>query len=119
MQVMSIRPERAYKLLKEGWTYLDVRTAAEFRLGHLRGAKNICFGEWDGDDLRENPRFLKMVEASFPNPKDLKLVVSCQTGGDRSVLAARQLGSKSFTKVLRMVEGFDGWRKRGLPKTRK
>ncbi len=95
-----IAPERAWKLLQEDWIYLDVRTVDEFRKGHVPGAKNIWFGEWIGSELMENPRFLEIVKANFPMGR--KLIVSCQTGKERSIRAAEQLRYTGFSKVLRM-----------------
>lgn len=121
----SIAPERAYELLQKNWTYLDVRTVAEFATGHVPGAKNIWFGEWRGPDLIKNPRFLEIVRASFP--MGCHLIVSCQTGKERATQATEQLTSAGFFNVLRMRGGFDaerdiagnvvfaGWRMRELP----
>jgi rhodanese-related sulfurtransferase len=108
-----ITPERACELLQKDWTHLDVRTVAEFTAGHAAGAKNIWFGQWDGPDLIKNPRFLEIVKANFP--MGCNLIVSCQTGRERSIQAAEQLNHAGFNNVLRMRGGFEAWRLRGLP----
>jgi E3 ubiquitin-protein ligase RNF13 len=108
-----ITPERAYELLQKGWTYLDVRTVAEFTTEHVPGAKNIWFGKWDGEDLIRNPRFLEIVKANFP--VDCNLIVSCQTGKERSIEAAERLNDAGFPSVLKIRGGFEEWRRRRLP----
>jgi rhodanese-related sulfurtransferase len=86
MRADWITPERAYELLQSGWMYLDVRTVDEFTKGHVPGAKNIWFGEWDGQNLIRNPQFLAIVKANFP--VNCNLIESCQTGKERSIEAA-------------------------------
>ena len=113
MGIEWITPERAYELLQKDWTYLDVRTVDEFTAGHVPGAKNIWFGQWNGPELIKNPRFLEIVAANFP--MDCNLIVSCHTGKERSIQAAERLNDAGFRNVLKMRGGFEEWCLRGLP----
>ncbi|MBI4167285.1 MAG: rhodanese-like domain-containing protein [Acidobacteria bacterium] len=129
METKRITPEEAKELLDSnaGYTYLDVRTVAEFEAGHVLGAKNIPVIEPDPyGRMQLNPRLLETVEANFGT--DSKCITGCQKGG-RSLKAAELLLSSRFTHVLDMRGGFGGetdemgrltfpgWASRGLPTT--
>ena len=128
MEVKRITPEEAKALLDagQGYVYLDVRTAVEFDAGHVPGAKNIPFLDFDPlrTGMAPNPDFVEIVEKNFP--KDAKLICGCQRG-QRSYKAAEVLLAAGFTNVVDMRGGFGGemdqcgcmvfpgWAPRGLP----
>ena len=120
-----VSPVEAKKLMDdEGYTYLDVRTEAEFVAGRPAGAKLVPIMLAGPGGMVPNPDFLKGVEALFP--KDAKLVVGCKAGG-RSAKAAAALTGAGYTNVIDQRAGFDGarnsfgqvtekgWAESGLP----
>lgn len=120
-----VSPVEAKQLMDdEGYTYLDVRTEAEFVAGRPAGAKLVPIMLAGPGGMVPNPDFLKGVEALFP--KDAKLVVGCKAGG-RSAKAAAALTGAGYTNVIDQRAGFDGarnsfgqvtekgWAESGLP----
>jgi len=126
MPIRQIAPDEAYKLLDEGYRYVDVRTEAEFANGHPATAVNVpvVFPDPATRQMVMNPDFVGVVEAHFP--KDARLIVGCQAGG-RSQRAAEVLTQVGYSQVLNMQGGFGGardqsgrsvvagWDERGLP----
>lgn len=87
---------------KGGYTWVDVRTDAEFKTGHLPGAKSLDRGLMEFN-----------VEKAIPD-KATPLVVYCKTGG-RSALAAFTLLEMGYTNVKSMNGGFVDWEKAAYP----
>lgn len=126
MPIQQIAPDEAYKLLNEGYRYVDVRTEAEFADGHPATAVNvpIVFPDPATRQMVANPDFVRVVQAHFP--KDAPLIIGCQAGG-RSQRAAEVLAQSGYTRVMNMQGGFGGardqsgrtvvagWSERGLP----
>ena len=125
MAVRRVDPDEAAQLIDEGWSYLDVRSVAEFAEGHAPGAYNIPLLDFaPGQGLKPNPNFLLEVLAAFQPERPL--VVACKAGG-RSARAAAMLTESGFTNVVDMRGGFygevspngtvscPGWATRGLP----
>jgi len=92
----SVTPQQAITLLEndDNVTLLDVRTAQEFKNGHLRDATLIPLGK-----LETNLNKL----APF---KNTKILVYCRSG-NRSVAASRILEKHGFTPV-NIKEGIVG-----------
>lgn len=67
MFVGKIAPEKARELVKAGATLLDVRTPAEWKRGHLDGAKHIPLQELAS-------------RTGDVGPKDVPVVVYCASG---------------------------------------
>jgi hydroxyacylglutathione hydrolase len=78
---------------------LDVRSAAEWREGHIAGAQNIPLGELH-DRLDEVPR-------------EGTIVVHC-LGGTRSAIAASILQANDRREVMNFAGGYGAWRAAGL-----
>jgi hydroxyacylglutathione hydrolase len=78
---------------------LDVRGEAEYRSGHIPGARHIHAG-FLADRLTELPT-------------DRPLVVHC-VSGDRSSIAASYLLSRGFSNVRNLTCGFNGWNQKGF-----
>lgn len=123
--VKRISPQEAAALCQsEGYTYLDVRTEAEWAAGHPAGAHNLPLLLSGPGGLVPNPRFLALALALYP--KDTKLVVGCKSGG-RSLKAATALIGAGFTAIVEQRAGWDGarnsfgkvtepgWTQAGLP----
>jgi hydroxyacylglutathione hydrolase len=79
-------------------TVLDVRTAAEWREGHLPWARHLSLGEVP-DHLEELPR-------------NRPIVVHCEAGG-RAAIAASLLLARGFTGVSVFPGGLAEWKSSG------
>ena len=82
---------------------LDVRTADEFRDGHIEGAVNI--------DVKESD-FLEKAKAMLPSGKTI--AVYCRSGR-RSANACNQLGAEGY-KTFNLKGGIIAWTKE-IPNT--
>lgn len=85
---------------KNNHVLIDVRTAQEFKGGHIQGAKNIPLHEVAGK--------LKQI------PRDKTVVVVCQSGS-RSKSACRMLKDAGYENVINLSGGTFGWRMKGKP----
>ncbi len=96
--------EDAEKLLKEKKeiVVLDLRTEAEFKAGHIAGAKNIDFL---GDD------FAKQIGAL---DKTKTYLVHCGSGR-RSTKSLEIFQAQKFSSILHLNEGFKAWETAGKP----
>jgi hydroxyacylglutathione hydrolase len=81
-----------------GMTVLDVRSAGEWREGHVPWARNVPLG-----DLPE-----RLDEV----PRDRPIVVHCQAGG-RAAIAASLLRAHGFSDVRVFPGGFAEWAQSG------
>jgi rhodanese-related sulfurtransferase/thiol-disulfide isomerase/thioredoxin len=81
---------------------LDVRTAEEYKSGHIPGALNIDVNAGD---------FKQKVAAL---DKSKTYLVHCASGG-RSVTACESLGRLDFPKLYNLPGGFRAWVKAGKP----
>jgi rhodanese-related sulfurtransferase len=96
----------ARKLQESGYTYVDVRSSAEFANGHPEGAVNVPLMERDDSgQMAPNPDFVRVMRANFP--ADARILVGCQVGG-RSSRAAQMLESFGYTDVTNVRGGFGG-----------
>lgn len=84
---------------------LDVRTAGEFRHGHIPGAVNI--------DIRQLERALPRLG----NYRYNEVVVYCETGA-RARSAIPVLKNAGFTRLLLADGDMSGWRRARLPTER-
>src|SRR4051812_27260338 len=120
-----VTPKEAAALVKDGYTYLDVRSIPEYQQGHPAGSKNIPLMHLEGGRMTPNTEFMQVLERVFT--KDTKLVVGCKSGG-RSLQAATLLERAGFQNVVDMRGGYDGemnpatgqmavpgWSREGLP----
>jgi rhodanese-related sulfurtransferase/predicted transcriptional regulator len=95
------RAELLERLLAGAVTVLDVRPAAEYRAGHIPGARSVPLDE------------LHAVLGELP--ADIEVVAYCRGGYCVFAPAAvRALRSAGFA-ALRMEDGFPEWRRAGLP----
>jgi rhodanese-related sulfurtransferase len=95
------RAELAARLRRGDLILLDVRPEAEFRAGHIRGARSVPIGE-----LRRALRTL---------PTDTEVVAYCRgpycVYADDAVRELRRRGYRAF----RLEDGFPEWQRAGLP----
>lgn len=84
---------------------LDVRTAAEFAEGHIKGAILIDQGQSD---------FVEKVKDAFPIEK--KIAVYCRSGR-RSANAAGKLADVGY-KCINLKGGIIAWKEADMPVTK-
>lgn len=84
----------------KGIVVLDVRTAEEFKDGHMPGAINV--------DVN-SPDFEKRMEAM---DKSKVYLVHCAAGG-RSLTACGKLTKLKFPSLYNLEGGYRAWRKAG------
>ncbi len=96
--VASISAEDAVELIKtqKDLVIIDVRTAAEFKTGHIQGAKNFPLGEL----LRR----MKELEKFRGRP----LLVHCASG-NRSLRAVSILVKNKYGPIYHMNRGLVTW----------
>ncbi len=82
------------------FVFLDVRTATEYRDGHVPGAINIPVQSLSSrlDEI----------------PKGKRLYVYCESGV-RSTKASKYLAKSGFTQVENVKASMSGWRKAAYP----
>lgn len=93
--------------MAQGYTYLDVRSEAEFAAGHPPGAFNIPLMHAELDRLVDNPEFLTVVKGVFP--RETPLLVGCRSGV-RSLTAVQLLAAEGYEQLAELGEGFHGAR---------
>jgi len=104
-QKFSLLPPAEFKAALEKETeaqLIDVRTPAEVKKGHLKGAKNLNLFD---DDFKQQ---LEKLDKEKP------VYVYCQVGG-RSGECAAMLKEMGFKNITDMDGGFSKWQKAGLP----
>lgn len=98
-----VKADEAAKIIAEGKTVVvDVRTADEFKGGHIKGAKNI---DILSDDFESQ---LAKLDKTQPT------LVHCQAGG-RSMRALKVFEKLGFEHLIHLDEGFGGWEAAGKP----
>jgi len=75
---------------------IDVRTADEFKEGHIKGALSI--------DIRQDDAFAKIDKLN----RNAKYIVYCRTN-HRSGMAVEHMTQSGFKNVYQMMDGFPGW----------
>lgn len=85
-------------LASEAVQLVDVRTAAEFRSGHIENAMNI--------DFYQQPQF----EEKFSKLDKTRPVYLYCRSGSRSRQAAQKLLAKGFTQIFDLHGGFMAWK---------
>jgi rhodanese-related sulfurtransferase len=81
---------------------IDVRTADEYKEGHIKNAINIDY---------YNNQF-SVIMSSYP--KDAPIYLYCRSG-NRSGKAATLLKEQGFTNVFDLAGGFNAWTDQNFP----
>ena len=102
-QAKHVEAEEGAKIIAKGAvTVVDVRTADEFKDGHIKGAKNI---DIFSDDF----------EAQLANLDKIQpVIVHCKSGG-RSTRALPVFEKLGFKEIIHLDGGFGGWEAAGKP----
>ncbi len=106
MTTRRVSPNEALELIeREGYAYVDVRSAPEYEGGHPAGSYNVPFAHATPGGMRPNEDFVRVMSAVFS--KDAPLVIGCLVGG-RSLRACAQLEAAGFTRVVDQRAGWGG-----------
>ncbi|MEM7187510.1 MAG: rhodanese-like domain-containing protein [Bacteroidota bacterium] len=102
-EIEMISPIDVYEAVygEDSLQLVDVRTAEEYEVSHLKNAQNICV---TSDDFKEKVATLD---------KQKPVYVYCKKGG-RSAEAASILKEMGFTKVYDLQGGITSWQQEGL-----
>jgi len=98
--VQTIDVKTAFARSKRGARLVDVRSSAEFRSGHPKGAVSVP------------PGLIKKDQTGLGRDDDL--LVICLSG-HRSPRQARNLAAMGFTNVTNVQGGLQAWKRAGLP----
>jgi rhodanese-related sulfurtransferase len=106
---LEISPEETKLLFDRGTLFLDARRTAEYRMGHIWGARSLSVWEADLD-----AKLLALSQEGL-DPKQ-PLVAYC-SGGDceDSHQLGERLWSIGFNSVFVYRDGFPDWEKHGWP----
>lgn len=99
-QVPDVDVREAFTRAKRGAKLVDVRSPAEYRQAHPKGARNL-----PPEQIKRDATGLK---------RDDELLVICLSG-HRSPKAARRLAGMGFTNVSNVSGGLAAWKQAGLP----
>ena len=102
-QVIPIKSTDVQAQLKKdkNWVILDVRTADEFKEGHIKGAINI--------DIKQSDALTKIDKLDH----NAKYIVHCRTN-HRSKIAVDHMAQSGFKTVYQMIDGWNGWLENNL-----
>ena len=103
--VGAVSPQDAVRMMNQGATLLDVRSASDFAAGHIRGARNL-----PSDTLTTGVDGIRRL-------KDRPIIVYCEHGV-AATGAMRQLVQQGFSKVVNLRGGLSAWRAEQLPVAR-
>jgi rhodanese-related sulfurtransferase len=108
----SIAPEQLHQRMQSDRpaTVVDVRSQAEYRAGHVRGATSVPLDEMDTSDL--------IGQTGNPSAgSDQPLYLTCHSGL-RAQQAAEKLHSAGYDNIVLLQGGTEAWEKSGLPMRR-
>lgn len=98
----QVGPADAVRLMNTGAVVIDVRSAEDFRKGHIVNARNVEIGQIGAD----NP--------ALKRQKNKVLITVCDNG-IVSNRAAAELRKAGFEKVFSLKGGLNAWRTENLP----
>lgn len=126
--MQHLDPLAAYALLQHNpdAVLLDCRTEIEHMyVGHPVGAEHIAWQE--GPEWEVDPEFVTKVKRLLKDDLERTVLLICRSG-QRSLAAGAALEAAGFSRVINVLEGFEGmrdenfqrgrlggWRYHGLP----
>jgi rhodanese-related sulfurtransferase len=103
-----LSPSSAIRMMNnhEDALILDVRTAADYKAGHIKGARNIPLSELDS------------AIAGMSEDKNKPVLVYCNSGNtvNRAIKALKKAG---FEQVNNLEGGIAAWKEANLPLSKK
>lgn len=108
-KVTTISPQRLHSVLDEGEkiNLIDVRSAAEYRAGHVAGSRLIPLDKLTSETLAANDLYAGAGH-------DETLYLTCESG-IRSQQAAERLIDAGYHNLALIEGGVQAWKKAGLP----
>ncbi len=108
----SVSPTHLHTMRSQGQNVdlIDVRTPAEYRVGHAFGAKLVPLDELRPETLSQ---YVKQPGAG----RDSTLYLLCKTGS-RAKQAAERLMKAGYRNLALVEGGTEAWEKAGLPMQR-
>ena len=105
---LYLSPTRATRLMnsESEALVLDIRTAAEFKSGHIKGAKNTPLAD-----------FASSVD-KLNDDKDKTVLVYCNTGNS-ATRALKLLKNAGYEKINNLEGGIVAWKEANLPLAKK
>jgi rhodanese-related sulfurtransferase len=98
----AIAPNEAIRLMNAGAVLVDLRSANQFKDGHIAGAKNL-----PGDQIADDPKALERLAAK-------KVVLYCGDGATTAA-AQRTLARAGAKDVYSLRGGLAAWAQENLP----
>jgi len=103
-----LSPSSAIRLMNnhEDAMILDVRTAADYKAGHIKGARNVPLSDLDS------------AIAGMSEDKNKPVLVYCNSGNtvNRAIKALKKAG---FEQVNNLEGGIAAWKEANLPLSKK
>lgn len=103
------------QLMQRGASYIDTRTDAEFKAGHVPGAKLVPYVEKSAKDADFDAKQDQFDLAKLPGERGAELIFACN-GAEcwKSFKASHAALKAGYTKVYWFRGGFPEWRSAGL-----
>jgi rhodanese-related sulfurtransferase len=101
----AIGPNEAVRLMNEGAVLVDLRSANQYKDGHITGAKNL-----PGDQVAADPKALEKLAS--------KTVVLYCDDGATTAAAQRTLERAGIRNVFSLRGGLAAWKQENLPVAR-
>lgn len=101
---VDIKIDFAKALFDKKYTFIDARDIADYDAGHIQGAMNIPYHEYD-----------KYKNRLDNLPKDQVYVTYCSASCDVSIDMAYAMAKLGFKKVYIFHGGWDEWQTAGYP----
>lgn len=102
------------QLMQRGGSYIDTRTDAEFKAGHVPGAKLVPYVEKSAKDADFDAKLDQFDLARLPTDRSAELIFACN-GAEcwKSFKASHAALKAGYTKVYWFRGGFPEWRSSG------
>lgn len=109
-----VDPAAVAQLLQQGATYIDTRTDAEFKAGHVPGARLVPYVEKSPKDADFDPKLDQFDLAKLPANRDAALIFACN-GAEcwKSYKASHAALKAGYKRVHWFRGGFPAWRAAG------
>ncbi len=101
---VDIRVDFAKALFDKKYRFIDARDIADYNAGHIQGALNIPYHEYE-----------KYKDRLDNLPKDQVYVTYCSSACDVSIDMAYAMAKLGFKKVYIFHGGWDEWKAAGYP----
>lgn len=99
---VAVAPNDAIRMMNAGAVLVDLRSANQFKDGHIEGARSV-----PGDQLAADPKALERLSGK-------KLVLYCDNGATTTA-ALRTLARAGVKDVFSLRGGLAAWKQENLP----